>query len=55
MNYLLCGIGKSEILEKEIHISEYPFEPAVVYPKKIIRSNEIRCIKCGFWTLQNIF
>lgn len=48
MNNLLCGIGKSEIRKNEIAISEYPFEPSLVYPNKIISANEISFISADF-------
>jgi hypothetical protein len=45
---LLCGIGKSEIRENEIVISEYPFQPSIAYPSKIVSSNEINFISADF-------
>ena len=48
MNNLLCGIGKSEIRENEIAISDYPFEPSIVYPNKIISAGEINFIEVDF-------
>ena len=45
---LLCGIGKSEIREQEILISDYPFEPSVVYPTALISANDIECISVDF-------
>ena len=45
---LLCGIGKSEIREQEILISDYPFEPSVVYPTALISVNDIECISVDF-------
>ncbi|WP_417885805.1 hypothetical protein [Zunongwangia sp.] len=38
---LLFGIGKSIITENEIEISDYHFEPSIVYSNKIIKANEI--------------
>lgn len=38
---LLCGIGKSEIRESEILITEYPFEPSIAYPTAIISAKDI--------------
>ena len=48
MNNLLCGIGKSEIRENEVYISEYPFEPSIVYPHRLIKANEINFISTNF-------
>lgn len=48
MNNLLCGIGKSKIQENEIYISEYPFEPSVAYPNKLIKANQIDFICADF-------
>ncbi|MBE7639738.1 hypothetical protein GUB10_05260 [Salegentibacter sp. BLCTC] len=45
---LLCGIGQSKITEKEIEISEYPFEPSIAYPNKLIKANEIDFIGADF-------
>ncbi|WP_324026595.1 hypothetical protein QSV08_03405 [Maribacter sp. BPC-D8] len=45
---LLCGIGKSEIREQEILISEYPFEPSVIYPTAFISAREIECMSVDF-------
>ncbi|WP_299779219.1 hypothetical protein [uncultured Formosa sp.] len=47
---LLCGIGKSEILEDHINISEYPFEPSIAYPKKRISPHKIHAISLDFGT-----
>lgn len=44
MKNLICGIGESEILDAEIKVSKYPFEPSSVYPEKTIRANEISAI-----------
>lgn len=44
MKNLLCGIGESEILDSEIKISKYPFEPSSVFPEKVISVNEINAI-----------
>lgn len=41
---MLCGIGESEILEDEIQIIGYPFEPSIVYPNMIIGPNDIDAI-----------
>ncbi|MBW2960552.1 hypothetical protein [Mesonia aestuariivivens] len=48
MNNLLCGIEKSEIQENEIYISEYPFEPSVAYPHKLINAKNINFISAYF-------
>ena len=48
MKNLLCGIGKSDIRENEISITEYPFEPSVAYPEKIINASEINFISADF-------
>ena len=48
MNKVLCGIGKSEIRENEIYISEYPFEPSVAYPNKLIKATDIISISADF-------
>lgn len=45
---LLCGIGKSEIQENQIQITNYPFEPSVAYPEKRITANEIDSICVDF-------
>ncbi|WP_424000683.1 hypothetical protein [Maribacter sp. IgM3_T14_3] len=45
---LLCGIGKSEIGEKEIEISEYPFEPSIAYPTAVISAMDIECMSVDF-------
>jgi len=45
---LLCGIGESQITDKEIHISNYPFEPSLVYPSKTIKASEIRAMSIDF-------
>jgi dipeptidase len=45
---LLCGIGKSEIGEKEIIIGEYPFEPSIAYPTAMISANDIECMAVDF-------
>ncbi|WP_159023575.1 hypothetical protein [Formosa sp. L2A11] len=47
---LLCGVGKSEILEHHIEITEYPFEPSIAYPKKKIWPNKIHAISLDFGT-----
>jgi len=44
MKNLLCGIGESEILDSEIKISKYPFEPSSIFPEKVISANEINAI-----------
>lgn len=41
---LICGIGKSEILDSIIKISEYPFEPSSVFPNKEIKVDDIKSI-----------
>jgi hypothetical protein len=46
MANLLCGIGESEILDDEIIIRKYPFEPSAVYPEKAIKANEIEAVSC---------
>ena len=48
MNNFLCGIGKSEIREHKISISEYPFQPSIAYPNKLISANEINFISTEF-------
>jgi hypothetical protein len=45
---LLCGIGKSNIQENNILITEYPFKPSIAYPKKTISANEICFIATDF-------
>lgn len=45
---LLCGIGESEIRENEIIITEYPFEPSVAYPERILSAKEIDAISVDF-------
>ncbi|TDT45612.1 hypothetical protein CLV90_2702 [Maribacter spongiicola] len=45
---LLCGIGKSEIGEKDIIISEYPFEPSIAYPTAVISAMDIECMAVDF-------
>lgn len=44
MKNLLCGIGHSEILKDQIKFSEYPFEPAKVYPNGVIDASEVEWI-----------
>lgn len=44
MKNLICGIGESEILESEIKISNYPFEPSSIFPEKVINANKITAI-----------
>ncbi|WP_299245060.1 hypothetical protein [uncultured Aquimarina sp.] len=46
---LICGIGESEIRENAIFISNYPFEPSLAYPEKLIKASEIDaiCIEFG--------
>ena len=41
MNNFFCGIGKSEVLESTIRITNYPFEPSLVYPEKELTIQEI--------------
>lgn len=41
---MLCGIGEAEILENKIQIRNYPFAPSIVYPDKMIQSDEIDSI-----------
>lgn len=48
MKNLLCGIGKSEIQENKILITDYPFEPSVAYPQKKITVKEINSICVDF-------
>jgi hypothetical protein len=43
INYF-CGIGESEILENEIKITKYPFEPSIVYPEKTLPAKDIKAI-----------
>lgn len=45
---LLCGIGTSSIGESSIVISDYPFEPSVVYPSASIEAHEIDAISLEF-------
>ena len=45
---LFCGIGESKINENEIEISDYPFEPSIAYPRKIIKAKEIDFINVDF-------
>tara|TARA_R110002051_G_scaffold56046_1_gene103821 strand:+ start:7988 stop:8620 length:633 start_codon:yes stop_codon:yes gene_type:complete len=45
---LLCGIGKSEIREREIVITEYPFEPSIAYPTTVISANDVECMSVDF-------
>ncbi len=48
MKNLLCGIGKSEIKENEILITDYPFEPSIAYPNKLIKAYEINSMSVNF-------
>ena len=48
MKNLLCGIGKSKIIENEIEISDYPFEPSIAYPNKTFKANEIDSMSLDF-------
>ncbi|SFR75625.1 hypothetical protein [Maribacter stanieri] len=45
---LLCGIGKSEVRENEIEITDYPFEPSIVYPTGIILASDIDAMSIEF-------
>ena len=45
---LLCGIGESEIYTNTILIKEYPFEPSIAYPEKLIKASEIDAICIDF-------
>ena len=45
---LLCGIGTSSIGESIIEITDYPFEPSVVYPSASIEAHEIDAISLEF-------
>ena len=45
---LLCGIGTSSIGESSIVISDYPFEPSIVYPSASIEAHEIDAISLEF-------
>ncbi len=45
---LLCGIGTSSIGENSIKITDYPFEPSVVYPSASIAAHEIDAISLEF-------
>lgn len=45
---LICGIGNSEIQDDVISITEYPFEPSVAFPEKIIKADEIKSICADF-------
>lgn len=48
MKNLLCGIGTSEIRESSIVITNYPFEPSIAYPEKLIGAAEINSICVDF-------
>ncbi|MFD2034452.1 hypothetical protein ACFSKL_06600 [Belliella marina] len=48
MKNLLCGIGKSNITDRQIQFSDYPFEPSYVYPNKTIQANEIDSMSVDF-------
>lgn len=37
----VCGIGKSKILENDILIEGYPFEPSSVFPKRLVSHQKI--------------
>lgn len=45
---LFCGIGESEIRGNEISITDYPFEPSVAYPNRVLSANEIDAICVDF-------
>lgn len=47
---LLCGLGKSEIRDNEIYISDYPFQPSIAYPEKSILAKDIQYISADFDT-----
>ncbi|WP_299211076.1 hypothetical protein [uncultured Aquimarina sp.] len=51
-NNLFCGVGDSEIHENTILISNYPFEPSIAYPEKLITVTEIDAICVDFGTLK---
>lgn len=46
---LLCGTGKCEIQSHKITITNYPFEPSIVYRKNTILAEEIdsMCVEFG--------
>lgn len=48
MKNLLCKIGNSEIMDDEILISDYPFNPSVAYPCKSINAREINSMGIDF-------
>ncbi|APQ19192.1 hypothetical protein A9200_03220 [Maribacter hydrothermalis] len=41
-------MGKSEIRDSEILISEYPFEPSIAYPSALISANDVECMSVEF-------
>lgn len=47
---LYCGIGKSEIKQHEICITDYPFKPSIAFPNKNIKASEIDAISIDFGT-----
>ncbi len=51
-NNLLCVIGDSEIRENIILIANYPFEPSIAYPEKLIKAVEIDSICLDFGALR---
>ncbi|WP_299439808.1 hypothetical protein [uncultured Aquimarina sp.] len=51
-NNLLCGMGDSEIGKDTILIKEYPFEPSIAYPEKLIKASEINSICVDFGVLK---
>ncbi|WP_298312307.1 hypothetical protein [uncultured Aquimarina sp.] len=49
---MFCEIGDSEIHESTIFISNYPFEPSIAYPEKLIKATKIDTICVDFGTLK---
>ena len=54
MKKLLCGFGNSKINMNTIEIENYPFEPAIVFPYKIIDAKEIDAIQIDASKLRSI-
>ncbi|WP_051336017.1 hypothetical protein [Aquimarina latercula] len=49
---LFCGIGNSEIQENAIWFYEYPFEPSIIYPERLVHASEIESIGIEFGAIK---
>jgi hypothetical protein len=44
LEHFMCGIGEAVIADTTITIRNYPFEPSLVFPEKVISVNELDAI-----------